>query len=104
MIYLIIAAVRSFMLKYASPRYLLELIIKQRQEQEFQALKLCASLYLWEEKNGIQHPHTMEDIAQVFDRKVEEVRLLYDILDYEHNMESLEKALSTKDVSLALNI
>jgi hypothetical protein len=104
MISIIIATFSRFLLRYASPRYLLELIIKQHQEQEFQALKLCVLLYLWEEKNGIQHPHTMEDIAQVFDRKVEEVRLLYDILDYEHNMETLEKALSTKDVGLAFSI
>lgn len=104
MISIIIAAFNRFLLRHASLGYLLELKMKERQEQEFKALKLCIRLYLWEEKYGIQHVHTLEDIAQVFGRKIEEIQLLYDILDYEDNMESLEKALATKDVSLALNI
>lgn len=104
MISIIIAAISRFMLNHASLRYLLELRAKQVQEEEFKSLKLCVLLYMWEEKRGIPHPHTMEDIAKVFRRKVEEVRLLYDILDYDHNMEALEKALTTRNVSLALNI
>lgn len=99
MISIIIAAFNRFFL-----RYLLELKIKERQEQEFKKLKLCLMLYLWEEKHGIPHPHTLEEVSQVFNRKIEEIQLLYDILDYENNMESLEKALATKDMSLALNI
>lgn len=116
MISIIIAAFNRFLLRHASPGYLLELKIKERQEQEFKALKLCIRLYLWEEKYGIQHVYTLEDIAQVFGRKIEEIWLLYDllidpqflfikeVLDYKHNMETLEKALSTKDVGLTLSI
>ena len=104
MISIIIAAFNSFLLRYASLVFLLELWIKERQEQEFKALKLCLMLYLWEEKHGIPHPHTLEEVSKVFNRKIEEIQLLYDILDYEHNMESLEKALASKDVNLVLNI
>lgn len=104
MISIIIAAFNRFLLRYASLGYLLELKIKERQEQEFKALKLCLMMYMWEEKHGIQHVHTLEEVSKVFDRKIEEIQLLYDILDYENNMESLEKALASKDVNLALNI
>lgn len=104
MISIIIAAFESFLLRYASLGYLLELRIKEHREQEFKALKLCLMLYLWEEKHGIPHPHTLEEVSRVFNRKIEEIRLLYDILDYENSMESLEKALASKDVNFALNI
>ena len=104
MISIIIAAFSNFLLRYASLGYLLELRIKERQEQEFKALKLCLMLYLWEEKYGIPHPHTLEEVSHVFNRKFEEIQLLYDILDYENNMESLEKALASKNVNLAFNI
>ena len=104
MISIIIAAFNSFLLRYASLGYLLELRIKEYREQEFKTLKLCLMLYLWEEKHGIPHPHTLEEVSKVFKRKIEEIQLLYDILDYENNMESLEKALASKDVNLALNI
>lgn len=85
-------------------RHLLELKIKKAHEEEVKSLKLCLMLYLWEEKHGIPHPHTLEEVSQVFNRKIEEIQLLYDILDNENNMESLEKALASKDVDLALNI
>ena len=104
MISIIIAAFKSFLLRYASLGYLLELRIKEHQEQEFKALKLCLMLYLWEEKYGIPHPHTWEEVSHVFNRKIEEIQLLYDILDYENSMESLEKALASRDVNLAFNI
>ena len=104
MISIIIAAFESFLLRYASLGYFLELRIKEHREQEFKALKLCLMLYLWEEKHGIPHPHTLEEVSQVFNREIEEIRLLYDILDNEDDMESLEKALASKDVDLALNI
>lgn len=104
MISIIIATFNRFLLQYASLGYLLELRIKEHREQEFKTLKLCLMLYLWEEKHGIPHPHTLEEVSQVFNRKIEEIQLLYDILDYENDMESLEKALASKDVNLALNI
>lgn len=99
-----ISIIITFLLRYASLGYLLELRIKEHQEQEFKALKLCLMLYLWEEKHGIPHPHTLEEVSRVFNRKIEEIQLLYDILDYENSMESLEKALASKNINFALNI
>lgn len=104
MISIIITTFNRFFLRYSSMSYLLKLRIKEQQEQEFKALKLCITLYLWEEKHGIQHPHTLEDIAQVFDKKIEEIQKLYDFLDCEHNMKTLDKALATNNAKLAFNM
>lgn len=104
MISAIITAFNRLFLRYSSMNYLLKLRRKECQEQEFKALKLCITLYLWEEKYGIQHIHTLEDVAQVFDRKIEEIQLLCDLLDNKQKIERLEKALATNDVSLAFNV
>lgn len=85
MIRIIIAILRNFILRHLTLSELIECRRRRLQEWEFNCLKLCLELYYCEEKKGIQHTYTLEEVSQVFKRKIEEVRLLYDIIDYKRS-------------------
>lgn len=49
---------------------------------EWQRLQECLKIFLQEEKTNTPHTYSLEEISKVFRMRIEEVRLLYDILEY----------------------
>jgi hypothetical protein len=58
---------------------------------------LCLTLYLWEEKKGVPHVHTLEEVSKVFRVKLDDIHKVYSILKIRYQkIDDLENALMTK--------
>jgi hypothetical protein len=76
----------AYMMCNTSLRELNEKQWKKLQEEEFNSLKFAVYMHMWETAHGIPNSHTLEQIARTYQRKVEEVRLLVSIMEYEHTL------------------
>ena len=63
-------------------------------QETYNDLVLCLKLYLWEEKKGVTHPHTLEEVSKVFRVKLADIQKVYSILKIRYqDVGDLEDAL-----------
>ena len=63
-------------------------------QETYDDLVLCLKLYLWEEKVGVPHPHTLEEVSKVFRVKIVDIQKVYSILKIRYqDVGDLEHAL-----------
>jgi hypothetical protein len=59
------------------------------------SLVLFLKLYLWEEKAGVPHPHTVEEISKVFRVRLQDIQAILGILRIRYQaIEDLEEELT----------
>jgi hypothetical protein len=63
-------------------------------QETYDGLVLCLKLHLWEEKMGVPHPHTLEEISKVFRVGLKDIQAVYSILKIRYQ--------EVKDLELAL--
>ena len=50
-------------------------------------------MYAWEEKVGLQHPHTLIEVSQIFDVRYQDVLELYSRMSEELELEKTRRIL-----------
>ena len=64
-------------------------------QETYDDLVLCLKLYLWEEKAGVPHPHTLEEVSKVFRVKLKDIQTVYSILKIRYQViDDIERALT----------
>jgi hypothetical protein len=64
-------------------------------QETYDDLVLCLKLYLWEEKAGVPHPHTLEEVSKVFRVKLKDIQTVYSILKIRYQViGDIERALT----------
>lgn len=64
-------------------------------QETYDDLVLCLKLYLWEEKTGVPHPHTLEEVSKVFRVKLKDIQAVYSILKIRYQaIDDIERALT----------
>ena len=63
-------------------------------QETYDGMVLCLKLHLWEEKKGVPHPHTLEEVSKVFRVKLADIQKVYSILKIRYqDVGDLEHAL-----------
>jgi hypothetical protein len=63
-------------------------------QETYDDLVLCLKLHLWEEKKGVPHPYTLEEVSKVFRVKLTDIQKVYSILKIRYqDVGDLEHAL-----------
>ena len=63
--------------------------------ETYDDLVLCLKLYLWEEKTGVPHPYTLEEVSKVFRVKLKDIQAILDILRIRYQeIDDIERALT----------
>ncbi len=87
-------AVNEFLNRYESLEEKWVKLTKALAQENYEGMVLCLELYLWEEKKGLPHPHTLEEVSKVFRVKLDDIHKLYSILKIRYqDVDDLEKEL-----------
>lgn len=63
-------------------------------KETYDDMVLCLKLHLWEEKKGVPHPHTLEEVSKVFRVRLIDIQAVYNILKIRYqDVGDLEHAL-----------
>ena len=63
-------------------------------QETYDDLVLCLKLYLWEEKAGVPHPYTLEEVSKVFRVKLKDIQAILGILRIRYQtIDNLERVL-----------
>ena len=63
-------------------------------QETYDDMVLCLKLHLWEEKKGVPHPYTLEEVSKVFRVKLDDIHKVYSILKIRYqDVGDLEHAL-----------
>lgn len=63
-------------------------------QETYDDMVLCLKLHLWEEKKGVPHVHTLEEVSKVFRVKLADIQKVYSILKIRYqDVGDLEHAL-----------
>lgn len=87
-------AVNEFLSRYDSLEAKWVKFAKALAQENYEGMVLCLELYLWEEKKGLPHPHTLEEVSNVFRVKLDDIHKVYSILKIRYQeVGDLEKEL-----------
>jgi hypothetical protein len=63
-------------------------------QETYEGMVMCLELFLWEEKEGVPHTHTLEEVSKVFRVKLDDIHKVYSILKIRYqDVDDLEDAL-----------
>jgi len=63
-------------------------------QETYEGMVMCLELFLWEEKKGVPHAHTLEEVSKVFRVKLDGIHKVYSILKIRYqDVDDLEDAL-----------
>lgn len=63
-------------------------------QETYEGMVMCLELFLWEEKKGVPHVHTLEEVSKVFRVKLDDIHKVYSILKIRYqDVDDLEDAL-----------
>jgi hypothetical protein len=63
-------------------------------QETYEGMVMCLELFLWEEKKGVPHTHTLEEVSKVFRVKLDDIHKVYSILKIRYqDVDDLEDAL-----------
>ena len=63
-------------------------------QETYEGMVMCLELFLWEEKKGVPHAHTLEEVSKVFRVKLDDIHKVYSILKIRYqDVDDLENAL-----------
>ena len=69
-------------------------LVKVISQETYEGMILCLELFLWEEKKGVPHTHTLEEVSKVFRVKLDDIHKVYSILKIRYqDVSELEDAL-----------
>ena len=94
-IWIMIQAVVRMFKRYESLESRHQRMVATVVRETYDDLVLCLKLYLWEEKTGVPHPYTLEEISKVFRTRLQDIQAILGILRIRYQtIDDIERALT----------